>query len=118
MVVDARRILANQELAHLVHGGFHGAGPAFDHRFAPAGETLIGFDFHEHPAWRDAVSSQLRNFQAACFLELSVKDATRLRVTAGVWRPVAAGSPLHGKSACPLYHTKSDTYIRRLIILI
>ena len=55
MIVDARWIFTYQQFAELGHGGFHRAGPALDHRFAPAGETLIGVDFQEHPAGRDAI---------------------------------------------------------------
>jgi len=48
-VVDARRILANQVFAQLVHRGFNGARTAFNHRLAPANHAFVGFDFQEHP---------------------------------------------------------------------
>ena len=49
-VVNARRILTNQVFTQLVHRRFYGTRPPFNHRFAPAHNPFIGFDFQEHPA--------------------------------------------------------------------
>ncbi len=49
-VINARRILTNQVFTQLVHRRFNGARAPFNHRFAPAHNPFIGFDFQEHPA--------------------------------------------------------------------
>ena len=47
-VLNPHRILADQEVAQIVHGGDHGAGFPFESGFSPADDAGVRFDFDEH----------------------------------------------------------------------
>lgn len=53
VVLDAQRVLADEQVGEFVHGGADRLGSALDHRFAPSGDALVGGDAQEQPAWGD-----------------------------------------------------------------
>ncbi len=53
VVLDAQRVLADQEFGQDVDGGPDDFGAPFDNRFAPADHALVGLDAAEQPAGWD-----------------------------------------------------------------
>ena len=52
VVLDAQRVLADQLVGQLGHGGTHGLRAALDYGLAPSGDPLVGLDAQEQPPWR------------------------------------------------------------------
>ncbi len=53
VVLDAQRVLADEEFGEDVDGGADDLGASLDDRFAPADHALVGLDAAEQPAGRD-----------------------------------------------------------------
>src|SRR6185437_2474467 len=65
VILDAERVLADQQVAQLGDGGAHGLGAALDHRLAPAGDPLIGLDAQEQPPWRHQEGTDVRDLHVS-----------------------------------------------------
>ena len=62
MILDRRRVLADQIIGQLGDTGRHGFGAALHHRLAPAGDAFIGLDLQEQPARRHHKGGELGDF--------------------------------------------------------
>ena len=62
MVLDGRRIFADQIIGQLGDAGSHGFGAALHHRLAPAGDAFIGLDLQKQPARRHHIGGELDDF--------------------------------------------------------
>jgi hypothetical protein len=61
-VLNARRILADEDAAEFVHRHLDRAGTAFKHRLTPADNAGVGVDFQKQPAWPDVKGFELGDF--------------------------------------------------------
>ena len=77
-VVDAARVLADQEWRHLVDGRFDRARAPFDHRFAPADDAFVGLDLEQHPARRNPVRAQFDDVHCLPIGQELVKNWSRI----------------------------------------
>ena len=50
VILDGRRVFADQVVGQLLHHRRHGVGPAFEHRLSPAADARIRVDLQEQPA--------------------------------------------------------------------
>ena len=62
MILDRRRVFADQIVGQFGDTGRHGFGAAFHHRLAPAGDARIGLDLEEQPARRHHKGGELGDF--------------------------------------------------------
>jgi hypothetical protein len=70
-VFDVAWVFADQVVGQFLDGGRHGVGAAFDHRLAPTGHALVGFDLEEAPARRNDEGGEFGDFH----LLVSLVDA-------------------------------------------
>ena len=62
VILDRRRVLADQIIGQFGDAGRHRFGAAFHHRLAPAGDAFIGLDLQEQPARRHHEGGELGDF--------------------------------------------------------
>ncbi len=78
MVFDQEGVLADKIIGEFVHGGLDGQRAAFDNRFAPADDALIGFDLQKQPARRDDIGGQFGDLHGnRAFVSLRVPIGER-----------------------------------------
>ncbi|MNI01584.1 hypothetical protein D3C73_544330 [compost metagenome] len=59
VILDQKRVLADQVIGHLMHGGLDGQRPALNHRLTPTDDAFVGLDLQKQPARRDDVGGKL-----------------------------------------------------------
>jgi len=64
-MINARRILTDEDAAEFVDGGIDRAGNDLEHRFTPAEDPRVGLDFKTEPARPDVAGLDLVVFMMA-----------------------------------------------------
>lgn len=62
MILDVRRILADEVIGKFIDGGRHRVGPSLDDRLAPARDPGVGLHLEETPAGRHDERREFRDF--------------------------------------------------------
>ncbi len=67
VILDAQRILPDEQLRQLLDGGAHSLGAAFDYGFTPADNPAVGLHPNKEPTGRDEEGFYSANAHGRCF---------------------------------------------------